>query len=169
MVEGCSCTGGPAAGGIAGGGGAEPIVGVAVLHEAMPPERWLGFAIVWLALVILSVDMIVAAKIFIVVVWMGAGVSKLQHGFSSTVAIMVQNTPWNGFRKFRMATVRDYPNDIRPSTFTHLLAHIGGTTAEIVMPLQHEAFGDVCGVAGPAGQPVYLLQLAADRPSRSVE
>lgn len=38
------------------------IVGVAVLHEAMPPERWLGFAIVWLALVILSVDMIVAAR-----------------------------------------------------------------------------------------------------------
>ena len=48
------------------------------------------------------------------------------------------------------------------------LAAIEGR-AEIVMPLQHEAFGDVCGVAGPAGQPVYLLQLAADRPSRSVE
>ena len=28
----------------------------------MPPERCLGFAIVWLALVILSVDMIVAAR-----------------------------------------------------------------------------------------------------------
>ncbi|MFZ9628383.1 MAG: DUF3556 domain-containing protein [Ilumatobacteraceae bacterium] len=80
-------------------------------------------------------DMIIAAKIFIVVIWMGAGVSKLQHGFSATVAIMVQNTPWNGFRKLRMATVRDYPNDIRPSKFTHFLAHVGGTTAEIVMPL----------------------------------
>jgi len=81
------------------------------------------------------VDMIVAAKIFIVVVWMGAGVSKLQHGFSATVAIMVQNTPWNGFRRLRMATVRDFPNDIRPSKFTHYLAHIGGTTAEVVVPL----------------------------------
>lgn len=38
------------------------LVGVFVLHEAMPPERWLGFGIVWLALVILSVDMIVAAR-----------------------------------------------------------------------------------------------------------
>lgn len=38
------------------------IVGVAVLNEAMPPERWIGFAIVWLALAILSVDMIVAAR-----------------------------------------------------------------------------------------------------------
>ncbi|HEY8282601.1 MAG TPA: EamA family transporter RarD [Leifsonia sp.] len=38
------------------------VVGVAVLHEAMPPERWVGFGIVWLALLILSVDMIVAAR-----------------------------------------------------------------------------------------------------------
>jgi hypothetical protein len=81
------------------------------------------------------VDMIVAAKIFICVIWMGAGFSKLQHGFSSTVSIMVQNTPWNSFQKLRMATVKDYPNDIRPSTLTHALAHIGGTTCELVMPL----------------------------------
>ncbi|MBX3099209.1 MAG: EamA family transporter RarD [Salinibacterium sp.] len=34
------------------------IVGVVLLREAMPPERWLGFGIVWLALVILTVDML---------------------------------------------------------------------------------------------------------------
>ena len=81
------------------------------------------------------VDMVIAAKIAIVVIWMGAGFSKFNHGFSSTVAIMAQNSPWNVFPKFRMATVKDYPNDIRPSTVTHLLAHIGGTTCELVMPL----------------------------------
>lgn len=81
------------------------------------------------------VDMIVAAKIFIVIIWMGAGFSKLQHGFSSTVAIMVQNTPWVTSQRLREATVKDYPNDIRPSRLTHLLAHIGGTTCEFVMPL----------------------------------
>ena len=81
------------------------------------------------------VDMVVAAKIFIVIVWMGAGISKLQHGFSCTVSVMVQNTPWNGSRKLRMATVRDFPNDLRPSRFTHLIAHIGGTLCEIVVPL----------------------------------
>ena len=81
------------------------------------------------------VDMVVAAKIFIVIVWMGAGVSKLQHGFSATVAVMLQNSPWNGSRRLRMASVRDFPNDLRPSRFTHFLAHVGGTTAEIVVPL----------------------------------
>jgi hypothetical protein len=78
---------------------------------------------------------VVAAKIAIVVIWMGAGFSKLQHGFSSTVAIMVQNTPWMVFDRFRLKTVKDYPNDIRPSKLTHALAHIGGTTCELVMPL----------------------------------
>jgi chloramphenicol-sensitive protein RarD len=38
------------------------LVGVVLLNEAMPPERWIGFGIVWLALAILSVDMIVAAR-----------------------------------------------------------------------------------------------------------
>jgi len=33
------------------------IIGVWVLHEAMPPERWLGFGIVWVALAILTIDM----------------------------------------------------------------------------------------------------------------
>jgi hypothetical protein len=80
-------------------------------------------------------DMIIVAKIAIVLIWMGDGFSKLQHGFSSTVAIMVQNTPWMASRRFRMATVKDYPNDIRPSKITHALAHIGGTTCELVMPL----------------------------------
>lgn len=81
------------------------------------------------------VDMVIAAKIFIVVVWMGAGFSKLQHGFSSTVSIMVQNTPWMVFPKFRLKTVKDYPNDLRPSRLTHLMAHIGGTICELLMPL----------------------------------
>jgi chloramphenicol-sensitive protein RarD len=30
--------------------------GVLVFHEAMPPERWLGFAIVWLGLIVLTVE-----------------------------------------------------------------------------------------------------------------
>ena len=38
------------------------LVGVLVLHEAMSPERWVGFGIVWLALLILSIDMIAAAR-----------------------------------------------------------------------------------------------------------
>lgn len=35
------------------------IIGVVFLQEAMPLERWLGFGIVWLALIILTIDMFI--------------------------------------------------------------------------------------------------------------
>ncbi|MDQ1083039.1 MULTISPECIES: EamA family transporter RarD [Microbacterium] len=37
-------------------------IGVWVLHEPMTAERWIGFALVWVALVILSVDSILASR-----------------------------------------------------------------------------------------------------------
>lgn len=38
------------------------ILGVVVLHEPMPIERWIGFALVWVALVIFTVDMVVVGR-----------------------------------------------------------------------------------------------------------
>ncbi|MBM7505658.1 EamA family transporter RarD [Agromyces aurantiacus] len=38
------------------------LVGVLVLHEPMPPERWLGFGLVWLALAVLTVDLVRGAR-----------------------------------------------------------------------------------------------------------
>jgi chloramphenicol-sensitive protein RarD len=32
------------------------LLGVAVFHEHMPPERWVGFGLVWVALLVLTVD-----------------------------------------------------------------------------------------------------------------
>ena len=38
------------------------LVGWLVLKEAMPAERWIGFGLVWVALVVLMTDMILAAR-----------------------------------------------------------------------------------------------------------
>jgi chloramphenicol-sensitive protein RarD len=38
------------------------VIGVVFLHEEMTPERWIGFALVWLALVVLTVDSLLAAR-----------------------------------------------------------------------------------------------------------
>jgi chloramphenicol-sensitive protein RarD len=38
------------------------LAGVVILHEPMPPERWLGFALVWVALIVLTVDSLLAAR-----------------------------------------------------------------------------------------------------------
>jgi chloramphenicol-sensitive protein RarD len=38
------------------------LIGLLVQHEAMPASRWVGFLLVWAALVILSVDAVRAAR-----------------------------------------------------------------------------------------------------------
>ena len=38
------------------------LLGWLILKEAMPPERWIGFGLVWVSLVVLMTDMIVAAR-----------------------------------------------------------------------------------------------------------
>ncbi|MHA7985571.1 EamA family transporter RarD [Rathayibacter sp. CAU 1779] len=38
------------------------IVGVALLHEPMPLERWIGFGLVWVALALLTVDLVLAVR-----------------------------------------------------------------------------------------------------------
>jgi chloramphenicol-sensitive protein RarD len=37
-------------------------IGVLLLHEVMPPSRWIGFGLVWAALVVLTVDLVVANR-----------------------------------------------------------------------------------------------------------
>ncbi len=81
-----------------------------------------------------GVDMIVALKLLIVVVWVGAGFSKFGRHFGNVVPPMVSNTPWVP-RKWRRANYVDLPHDLRPSHRAKLLAHVGGTFVEIVAPL----------------------------------
>jgi Transmembrane protein of unknown function (DUF3556) len=80
-------------------------------------------------------DMIIALKLLIVTVWIGAGFSKLGRHFANVVPPMVSNSPAVPFRWIKLAHYRDFPHDIRPSRLAHLMAHGGGTFVEIVTPL----------------------------------
>ena len=80
------------------------------------------------------VDLIIALKLLIVAVWIGAGVSKFGRHFSRVVSPMVSNTPWAP-RALKRMNYRRFPDDLRPSHAAGLLAHVGGTTVEIVLPL----------------------------------
>ena len=41
--------------------------------------------------------------------------------------------------------------------------------SQVTMPMKQLPFGKVFGIRGPAGQPLYVCQLAADRPSKRIE
>ena len=81
------------------------------------------------------VDMIIALKLLIVVVWVGAGVSKFGKHFSNVVPPMVSNSPSMPFKWIKRAHYRDFPRDLRPSRVADIMAHVAGTTVEIIAPL----------------------------------
>jgi hypothetical protein len=80
------------------------------------------------------VDMIVAAKILIVIVWMGAAFSKFGRHFANVIPPMVSNTPWLFVKAIKRAHYRDFPDDLRPSERAVGLAHGAGTLVEFCMP-----------------------------------
>lgn len=81
------------------------------------------------------VDMIVALKLLIVTVWVGAGVSKFGHHFSMVIPPMISNTPWMLSRTIKRAHYRSFPNDLRPSVLAGGVGHVLGTLVEIATPL----------------------------------
>ncbi len=77
------------------------------------------------------VDMVLAAKIAIVTIWMSAGISKFGHHFTNVVPPMLSNTPWITSLRFKRALYKSYPKDLRPSRVSWSFAHIGGTVVEL--------------------------------------
>ena len=81
------------------------------------------------------VDMIVAAKLLICMVWIGAGVSKFGRHFTNVIPPMVSNSPCIPSKWIKRAHYRDASGDLRPSRLATFMAHVGGTTVEIITPL----------------------------------
>ena len=83
------------------------------------------------------VDQMAAFKLIILGLWWGAATSKLNHHFPYVVAVMTSN---NALLRSKLATgvkhlmYRDHINDLRPTRIPKLMAHVGGTTAEFVVP-----------------------------------
>jgi hypothetical protein len=79
-------------------------------------------------------NVIVGWQFMLFFIWAGAAVSKLNRHFPFVVAVMVSNTPWNRSRNSKARLYRHYPDDLRPSRFAALAAHIG-TAYEFTLPL----------------------------------
>ena len=79
-------------------------------------------------------DMIIALKMLIVLVWVGAGFSKFGKHFSNVIPPMVSNTIFAP-KWVRRAHYRDFPRNLRPSRLADFMAHVNGTTVEIAAPL----------------------------------
>ncbi|MCW2766109.1 MAG: hypothetical protein JWO11_2068 [Nocardioides sp.] len=81
-----------------------------------------------------GVDMVVAAKLVMVVIWWGAATSKLNRHFPFVVSVMMSNSPLLRAKRIKRKFHAHFPDDLRPSRLSAGLAH-GGTVVEFAAPL----------------------------------
>jgi Transmembrane protein of unknown function (DUF3556) len=79
-------------------------------------------------------DMIVAAKVVFLVIWMGAATSKLNKHFPFVVSTMMSNSPVFRPRWIKRMFFERFPDDLRPGRLARVFAH-GGTVVEMCVPL----------------------------------
>ena len=75
-----------------------------------------------------------ALKIIFFGIWFWAAFSKLTPSFSSVVCVMICNSPVLKFDWLKKRLFKNYPDDLRASTFAEYLSHFG-TLVEFVLPI----------------------------------
>jgi hypothetical protein len=94
----------------------------------------------WLKLLVFFfpfADQVSAYKIIMLGLWWGAATSKLNHHFPYVVSVMTSNNALLRSRAFnwlKHLLYKDPVNDLRPALLPKLMAHVGGTTAEFIIP-----------------------------------
>ncbi len=81
-----------------------------------------------------GVDMIVAAKLVFLVIWMGAATSKLNKHFPFVISTMMSNNPLMRPRWLKRRFFEKFPDDLRPGILSRIFAHIS-TFIEMFVPL----------------------------------
>lgn len=79
-------------------------------------------------------DLIIAAKLIIVTVWVGAAISKLTPHFIYVIPAMSSNAPGLPLA-LKRRFYRHFPDDLRPSRLAWFMAHVTGTIVEGLTPL----------------------------------
>ena len=81
-----------------------------------------------------GVDVIVAAKVVFLIIWLGAAISKVNKHFPFVVSIMMSNNPVFRPRFIKRMFFERFPDDLRPGRLARIFAH-GGTVVEMGVPL----------------------------------
>jgi len=109
-------------------------------------------------------NFVIASQLVLVCVWFGAATSKLNHHFSSVVAVMVSNTPWNRSKTIKRQLYRDFPEDLRPSTKAVMFAHLG-TVIEFGLPfLLLVTQGGTIGKLAVIGMVIFHIHITSTFP-----
>lgn len=79
-------------------------------------------------------DIVIAAKLVCLVIWLGAATSKLNKHFPFVISTMMSNNPVIRPRSIKRKFFERFPDDLRPGRASRLLAHFS-TAIEMLVPL----------------------------------
>lgn len=79
-------------------------------------------------------DIIIAAKLVCLVIWIGAATSKLNKHFPFVISTMMSNNPVMRPRWIKRKFFENFPDDLRPGRASRWLAHFS-TAIEMLVPL----------------------------------
>ena len=109
-----------------------PVLGVLdkTLYLAARSEHYL----IALVCFLFPEDTISGLKVVWLAIWWGAATSKLNRHFPGVVDVMISNHAVLRFKWLRKKLYKNYPEDLRPSQLSSILAHLG-TATEYLFPL----------------------------------
>jgi hypothetical protein len=102
-----------------------------VIFLAARSEVYAALALTYL---FTGTDALIGAMLVMVAIWWGAATSKINQHFPFVVAAMESNSPIWRSKRIKHTFHRDFPDDLRPSRVSMLLAHVG-TAFEFGIPL----------------------------------
>jgi hypothetical protein len=102
-----------------------------VVFLAARGEVYASFTVAFL---FAGVDMIIAAKLVCLVIWLGAATSKLNKHFPFVISTMMSNNPVFRPRWIKRRFFEHFPDDLRPGRLSRMLAHFS-TAIEGLVPL----------------------------------
>lgn len=86
------------------------------------------------AFLLSGVDIIIAAKLVCLVIWIGAATSKLNKHFPFVISTMMSNNPVIRPRWIKRRFFEKFPDDLRPGRLSRFVAHFS-TAIEGLVPL----------------------------------
>lgn len=102
-----------------------------VLFLAIRGEVYVPFVVAFL---FGGPNVLIAAKLACVVIWMGAATSKLNKHFPFVISTMMSNSPVVRARWLKRRFFENFPDDLRPGRLSRVLAHVS-TAIEMCVPL----------------------------------
>ena len=105
-----------------------------VIFLAARGEVYGSFTVAFLFAGFATVDMILAAKLVCLVIWLGAATSKLTRHFPFVISTMMSNNPVLRPRWLKRRFFKSFPDDLRPGWPSRVLAHVS-TAVEGLVPI----------------------------------